>query len=60
MRDKAVAGREIDALAPFGIRHSRRHFLPASFRWRHDCFSIDLLIFKPIRPAGPQQAAAPA
>ena len=38
MRDEAIAGGEIDALAPFGLRHFRRHFLQASFRWRHDRF----------------------
>src|ERR1700732_218023 len=33
MRDEAVAGGKIDALAPLGIRHSGRHFLQARFRW---------------------------
>ena len=41
MRDQAIAGGEIDALAPFGLRHVRRHFLQASFGWRHDRFSRD-------------------
>ena len=33
MRDQAIAGGEIDALAPFGVRHVGRNFLQASFRW---------------------------
>src|SRR5882757_8422714 len=41
MRDQAVAGGEIDALAPFGVRHIGRHFLQACFGWRHDGFSLD-------------------
>src|ERR1700739_2733568 len=33
MRDETVAGGEGDALAPLGLRHVRRYFLQASFRW---------------------------
>jgi len=33
MRDQAIAGGEVDPLASFGIRHFRRHFLQARFRW---------------------------
>ena len=32
MRDQPVAGGEIDALVPLGLRHVRGHFLQASFR----------------------------
>ncbi|MFK4508871.1 hypothetical protein ABIF81_004049 [Bradyrhizobium daqingense] len=34
-RDEAIAGGEIDPLLPFRLRHVRRHFLQARFRWRH-------------------------
>ena len=44
--DQTVARRKIDPLVPFGIRHSRRHFLQASFRWRHDCFSRCMVDFR--------------
>ena len=37
-RDEAIAGGEIDALAPLGLRHVGRHFLQARFRWRHGRF----------------------
>jgi hypothetical protein len=38
MRDQAIAGGEVDPLAPFRIRHVCGHFLQAGFRWRHDWF----------------------
>lgn len=34
-RDQAIAGGEIDPLLPLSLRHIRRHFLQARFRWRH-------------------------
>ena len=37
-RDEAIAGGEIDALVPLGVRHAGRDFLQASFGWRHGRF----------------------
>ena len=37
--DEAIAGGEIDALVPLGVRHAGRDLLQASFGWRHGSFS---------------------
>ena len=36
--DEAIAGGEIDALCPLGLRHVGGHFLEARFGWRHGRF----------------------
>jgi hypothetical protein len=41
MRDQAIARGKIDPLVPFGLRHFRRYFLQASFRWRHDASPVE-------------------
>jgi hypothetical protein len=37
--DQAIAGGEIDALVPLGVRHAGGNLLQASFGWRHGALS---------------------
>ena len=38
-RDETIAGGEIDALVPLGVRHAGGNLLQASFGWRHGALS---------------------